>query len=144
MTFNPAEVVDTEGRPAGHVAAVELVTVGQRRGLNLGGGDKRYVVDVDVAARRVVVGGEQDLLTSATLVKQLCWPHATDKPDVARQVLVQGSAHGARHEATIESTDDDCVSIAWKRPQRRIAPGQTVVFYDLSDVHVVGGGIVTS
>ncbi|MBM3638982.1 MAG: tRNA 2-thiouridine(34) synthase MnmA [Actinobacteria bacterium] len=144
MTFNPAEVVDTDGRPAGHVAAVELVTVGQRRGLNLGGGDKRYVVDVDVVTRRVVVGGEEDLLTNITLVNQLSWPHTTDKPVAARQVLVQGSAHGARHEATIASAGDDVVSIEWKRPQRRIAPGQTVVFYDLADTHVVGGGIVTS
>ncbi|MFM8871158.1 MAG: aminomethyltransferase beta-barrel domain-containing protein, partial [Actinomycetota bacterium] len=128
----------------GHVAAVELVTVGQRRGLNLGGGDKRYVVDVDVATRRVVVGGEEDLLTNITLVNQLSWPHATDKPVAARQVLVQGSAHGARHEATIASAGDDVVSIEWQRPQRRIAPGQTVVFYDLADTHVVGGGIVTS
>jgi tRNA-specific 2-thiouridylase len=92
----------------------------------------------------VVVGGEDDLLTNTTVVEQVCWPHATDRPTESRHVLVQGSAHGARHEATIESTSDDGVSIVWKRPQRRIAPGQTVVFYDLADTHVLGGGIVTS
>ena len=144
MEFNSADVVDTEGRPAGDVAAVELVTIGQRRGLNLGGGDKRYVVDVDVKTRRVVVGSENDLLTNEVVVKQLCWPHGSDEPLSTCDVLVQGSAHGARHAASITMESDDTVRLTWNKDQRRIAPGQTVVFYDLTDTYVVGGGIVTS
>lgn len=144
IAFNPADVVDTDGRPAGEVSAVELVTIGQRRGLNLGGGDKRYVVDVDVKSRRVVVGGEHDLLTHDVTVNELCWPHSEDKPTMPRDVLVQGSAHGARHAASITMTSEDSVRLVWDKPQRRVAPGQTVVFYDSTDTYVVGGGIVTS
>src|SRR5688500_13943619 len=52
-------VVDAGGREVGRVDAVELVTIGQRRGLGLPGGHApRYVVGVDVAAATVVVGGE--------------------------------------------------------------------------------------
>ena len=57
IALHPAELVDREGRPVGSVEAVELVTVGQRRGMGHGSdGQRRYVTHVDVAARRVTVG----------------------------------------------------------------------------------------
>ena len=143
MEFHDAPVVDTDGREVGRVDAVELVTLGQRRGLGLGGGDKRYVVDVDVNARRVVVGGESDLLHGTTTVDTLVWPHPGDPARLhGTSVLVQGSAHGARAAARVD-VHGDSATLTWERPQRRISPGQTVVFYDPSDTAVLGGGIVT-
>src|SRR5690606_30408665 len=57
IELHPAEVVDSAGRPLGRAEAVELVTIGQRRGLELAGGAaRRYVTAVDVPRRRVVVG----------------------------------------------------------------------------------------
>ena len=62
LPFHPATVVDTAGARLGEVDAVELVTIGQRRGLGLpGGGPKRFVVDVD----RVDGDGDRRV-TSAT------------------------------------------------------------------------------
>ena len=55
-------------------------------------------------------------------------------------VLVQSSAHGATRAATIEP-DGAAYVVTWTEPQRRIAPGQSVVFYDLADRCVLGGGI---
>jgi tRNA-specific 2-thiouridylase len=144
IEFRPAAIVDTDGRPAGTVQAVELVTIGQRRGLNLGGGDKRYVVDVDVAGQKVVVGSEEDLLVNHTRVADVAWPHPTDARNyVDTKVLVQGSAHGARASATLRHNDNGYV-LEWDRPQRRIAPGQSVVWYDETDTYVLGGGIVAT
>jgi len=60
---------------------------------------------------------------------------------VGADVLVQGSAHGARSKATLRR-DDDGYFLEWDRPQRRIAPGQSVVWYDETDTYVLGGGIV--
>ena len=143
IEFHEAPVVDTDGRHVGRVDAVELVTLGQRRGLGLGGGDKRYVVDVDVSERRVVVGGEADLLHGTTEVGTLAWPHAGDASRLdGATVLVQGSAHGARAAARVDVLGDTA-TLTWERPQRRISPGQTVVFYDPTDTVVLGGGIVT-
>ena len=143
MEFHQAPVVDMAGETVGNVAAVELVTLGQRRGLGLGGGDKRYVVDVDVDQRRVVVGPDSALLSPVTHVSGLVWPHPGDKDCVNdSRVLVQGSAHGARHSATV-SIHGDVAVLTWTTPQRRISPGQTVVFYDMDDAVVLGGGIVT-
>ena len=143
VEFHAANVVDTSGEHVGTVNAVELVTVGQRRGLNLGGGPPRYVVDVDVSERKVVVGSEDDLLTDGVTVAQLAWPHDFDSDIVGTRVLVQGSAHGARAEACAVSLADGELVLEWTRRQRRIAPGQSVVFYDLSDTFVVGGGVVS-
>jgi tRNA-specific 2-thiouridylase len=119
------------------------VTLGQRRGLGLGGGDKRYVVDVSVDERRVVVGSESDLLCTTSTVDTLVWPHTDDAVRLdGTVVLVQGSAHGARAAALIE-VNGGSATLTWERPQRRISPGQTVVFYDRDDTVVLGGGIVT-
>ncbi len=62
IAMTPARVVDTAGRPVGTVPAVELVTVGQRKGLGLpGGAPKRFVLEVDRATATVVVGDEDEL-----------------------------------------------------------------------------------
>lgn len=55
---------------------------------------------------------------------------------------VQCSAHGATHPAHL-SLDDDRIHVEWAEPQRRVAPGQSVVFYDDADRRVLGGGICT-
>jgi tRNA-specific 2-thiouridylase len=144
LSFNAAEVVDQSGAKVGEVSAVELVTLGQRRGLGLGGGDKRYVVAVDVPARRVTVGDEASLFVESENLRSMVWPHKEDEQLVlAGEVLVQGSAHGERAAARIEHQNGS-YRMVWARPNRRIAPGQTVVFYDKTDQVVLGGGIVAA
>jgi len=133
IPLRPARVVDAEGHTVGGVAAIELVTVGQRRGLSLGGAaERRYVTSVDVASGTVTVGGVDDLLVDATELRALAW---VNEP-VAGPVMVQISAHGrpaaARFEAGI---------VRWSEPHPRVAPGQSVVLYDPSDTVVLGGGI---
>ena len=95
VELHPAEVVDGEGRPAGSVDAVELVTVGQRRGMGHGSdGKRRYVTHVDVAARRVVVGSATEVLRSSVLLAgpSLTW---VDRPLAAgARAVAQVSAHG--------------------------------------------------
>lgn len=137
IPFRPGAIVDRAGEPLGRVEAVEMVTIGQRRGLGLpGGGPKRYVVDVDVPNAVVTVGDDSDLYRTSLLVTDPTW---VAEP-VAGQVLVQCSAHGAAQPAAIES-DDGRVAVKWAEPQRRVAPGQSVVFYDLANRCVLGGGL---
>ena len=140
LSLHPAQVVDTAGTPLGTVAAVELVTIGQRRGLGVpGGGPKRFVVDIDRAAGTVVVGSEDELLQPETRVDGVAW---VDGP-VVGDMLVQCSAHGTPRPATLVATPGGA-AVRWRRPERRVAPGQSVVFYDLSDTRVLGGGIATA
>jgi tRNA-specific 2-thiouridylase len=138
LDLHPARVVDTAGTAVGEVAAVELVTVGQRRGLGLpGGGPKRFVVSVDRASSTVVVGSESELLDDSIDVADVTWTDSAVDGDV----LVQCSAHGAPRPATLHRDDAGRTVVRWSRPQRRGSPGQSVVFYDGSDRFVLGGGI---
>ena len=144
IPFRRAAVIDTEGEHLGEVDSVELVTIGQRKGLGLpGGGPKRYVVDVDPAARVVTVGSDDDLLRSGLIAERVTWVDDVDRPEPneALGVLVQCSAHGAARPATVSATGNGAHEVRWAEPQRRVAPGQSVVFYDTSDRRVLGGGI---
>lgn len=137
IPFRSGTVVDTDGTRVGRVESVELVTVGQRKGIGLpGGGPKRYVVDVDTDSATVTVGTDADLLRDELVVDRMTW---VDGP-VEGAALVQCSAHGRALPATITLLDDS-ISVRWLEPQRRIAPGQSVVAYDLTDTRVLGGGI---
>jgi tRNA-specific 2-thiouridylase len=136
IPFRPGRVVDTAGTELGEVEAVEMITIGQRRGIGLpGGGPKRYVLDVDVPGATVLVGDEIELDRTSMVVDRVTWVDAA----FDGEVLVQCSAHGAPRAATI-SADGSTVAVEWEVPQRRVAPGQSVVFYDLGNRRVLGGG----
>jgi tRNA-specific 2-thiouridylase len=131
IPLHPGVVVDRSGAPVGAVDAVELVTLGQRRGLGLeGGGPPRYVVDVDVADAVVTVGEEDELLVDRVRVAGLTWVAGP----VDGALAAQCSAHGVPRHGRVEGGD-----VVFARPERRVAPGQSVVLYDGDEV--VGGGI---
>ncbi len=132
IQLHPGRVVDRDGISRGHVDSVELVTVGQRRGLGGGGGERRYAVAVDPDRCIVTVGTEEELSTDRVRLVDMRW---VDAP-VSGPVSVQCSAHGAARAATFE---EDVVTFA--EPQRRVAPGQSVVLY--RDDVVLGGGVAT-
>jgi tRNA-specific 2-thiouridylase len=137
IPLHTATVIDDDsGQPVGHVDAVELVTVGQRRGLGLSGGDVRYAVAVDAAAREVIVGRRAQLDTDETAIDAVTW---VDEPARAgAPVRGQTSAHGDAMPAIF--TGD---SLRWSHPTRRVAPGQTVALYDERNIDVLGSGVAT-
>ncbi len=133
IPLKSAVVVDRSGTELGSVESVELVTIGQRKGLGLAGGtDPRYVVDVDAAAGRVTVGEKADLQVTATPLESWRWTGAVYEGELD----LQCSAHGATAQGRVV----DGV-VEWVAPHRRVAPGQSVVAY--SGDLVVGGGIAT-
>ena len=143
IPFRRASVVDTDGAVVGAVPAVEMVTLGQRRGLGLaGGGPKQFVVDIDVEHAVVTIGDESHLFTSGHTIRNVTWVHSAAHALSFGEVLVQGSAHGVPRSATVSvDADGTTVTITWLEPQRRIAPGQSMVLYDPTDRFVLGGGI---
>ncbi|MEY2470968.1 MAG: tRNA-uridine 2-sulfurtransferase [Actinomycetota bacterium] len=134
IPLRSGRVVDGEGNDVGEIDAVELVTVGQRRGLGVSGTAAVYAVDVDTARAVVTVGPLDDLLRTDQGVDALTWVRAPVAAGTT--VLVQTSAHGDTHAATF--TGD---GVAWDKPQRRVAPGQSVVLYAADDDAVLGGGL---
>jgi tRNA-specific 2-thiouridylase len=132
IPLTPGRVVDTGGAVVGEVPAVELVTVGQRRGLGLATGRPRYAVDVDVAAATVTVGAAEDLRVDAVPLARCSWVGG----EPAGAVEVQCSAHGAVHPA---EWDAATATVHFAGPVRRVAPGQSVVLYRGDEV--LGGGL---
>ena len=145
IPFRKAQVVDAvTGDVLGNTDRLELVTLGQRRGIGLpGGGPKRYVVAIDHAAGTVMVGDDSMLDTPTTRVGQVTWAAAP----LAGVVRVQCSAHGDADLAELDvlSVDREGVlEVRWALPHRRVAPGQSVVFYDPDNLTVIGGGLATA
>jgi tRNA-specific 2-thiouridylase len=144
VDLHAGRVVDAAGRSVGHVDAVELVTVGQRRGLGVAGatvpaGERRYAVDVDLAAGVVTLGGPDDLLTDRIPVAGAGW--VAGPPAEGEELLVQTSAHGEARPATWRGAGGGAGVVELVEPARRVAPGQSVVLYRGDDV--VGGGVAT-
>ncbi len=143
IPLTPGRVVDGSGAEVGTVEAVELVTIGQRRGMDLGGaGTPRYALGVDVEAATVTVGSADDLLVGETPVDGLAWSVGDPVVGSGRSGLrVQTSAHGAADPAEVGVATEGGPGrwlVRWATPRRRVAPGQSVVFYEGDEV--VGGG----
>ena len=135
VELTPGRVVDRQGNELGSVAAVELVTIGQRRGLHLAGGTApRYVLDTDVRRQTVTVGDREGLYVESSTVTDVTW---SGEPAWG-PVEAQRSAHGAATPAEVDPDEAGTATLRWVAPQTRVAPGQTIAFYrgDL----VVGSG----
>jgi tRNA-specific 2-thiouridylase len=134
IELHPGRVVDgASGSVLGTVAALELVTVGQRRGLGASACGPRYALAVDAGSATVTVGSAHDLLTDGVELTGRTWV-ASPLPKGA-SVLAQLSAHGRPLPAELTGTGLRYLD----GPQRRVAPGQTVALY--VDDEVVGSGI---
>lgn len=98
MKMKPAKVITTEGEEVGRVPAVELVTIGQRKNLGIGGmREPKFVLEVDVDEGTVVIGNREDRLVKAQPVAPVEWiGEPTDGP-----LLVQCRAHGNVAEGRI-------------------------------------------
>jgi len=140
IALRPGRLVTTEGQEVGEVGALELVTVGQRRGLGLAAPrarpERRYVVGVDLAKGTATVGRLEDLLVSRVVLQDVRW--ASGPPGPGAAVEAQTSAHGRPVPA---HWDGEAVCLG--QPVRKVAPGQAVVLYQpdglLGDA-VLGGG----
>jgi tRNA-uridine 2-sulfurtransferase len=134
IPLRPARLVDMDGAHIGELPAVELVTVGQRRGLGpapAAPGPRRYVVAVDGPSATVTLGPVEALLARQIAVEGPVWVDGPPGPD--ERLLVQTSAHGRPVPARWSGS-----TVVAEEPVRRVAPGQSVVLYR-GDA-VVGGG----
>jgi tRNA-specific 2-thiouridylase len=131
------EIVTREGKVLGHHNGIHNFTVGQREGLNLGGQPRPlYVIELDAAKNRVIVGSAEELLRSEFEVANCIW-HGVE-PTEPMEVTVKPRHQHPGCGATVESRGVGRASVRLHEPQRAITPGQAAVFY--RDDVVVGGG----
>ena len=128
-TIAPGEIVDLTGNVLGRHRGVVHFTIGQRRGIEVGGqAEPLYVVRIDPDERRLVVGPRRALAVEAMRVEDMSWI-GEDQAEVS--VKVRSLAPPVR--ACIEGD-----WVRFERPEYGVAPGQAAVFYEGS--RLLGGG----
>ncbi len=138
----PGDIVDLDGRPLGRHAGVIHYTVGQRRGLGIGGTtEPLFVVDLDPGTRRVVVGPREALARDRVHVGQVNWLDDPDDGEQGRRVEVKLRSAQAPARARVFAGADGSAEIVLDAPQHGIAPGQAAVFYE--GTRLLGGGWIT-
>ena len=140
---DPGEIVDLTGRVLGRHDGIIHYTIGQRRGLGIGGIEEPlYVVRLEPEARRVVVGPRAALACDRVHVTELNWL-AEDLPDRAgRAVEVKLRSAQAPSAARIFVAGNGTAKLILAQPQYGVAPGQAAVIYDGS--RVLGGGWIAA
>jgi tRNA-specific 2-thiouridylase len=144
VPLHAGRLVDHDtGSDLGGVEAVELVTVGQRRGMGHGSdGRRRFVTAVDVPARRVTVGPPEASMATGLELHTVAWVEQHGAGGAGFDALAQCSAHGPAVPCTVRSCGDG-LAVEFASPQRRVAPGQTVALYDPGRPDsVLGSGVV--
>jgi len=134
--LRPGEVVSTSGEVLAQHDGVHRFTVGQRRGLGLGGGPPRYVVRVEAEAARVVVGSGEEASRDRFRVAEVRWVAGAPPPGtIAARVRVRHRHAGEEGEVTAR---EGGAEVALAAKVRGVAPGQAAVFY--AGEEVAGGG----
>ena len=137
LADEPGEIVSTSGEVLGRHNGLRHYTVGQRRGLGFATGKPVYVVQIDRARNRLVVGEDAALHNTTCEVREVNWI-ALATPETPVQTCVRIRHRHEAAEATIEALTDDTARVTFLEPQRAITPGQAAVFY--SGEKVLGGG----
>lgn len=130
-------IVDLAGDQIGEHPGVHRYTVGQRRGLGLGGGDARFVVRIDAATRTLQVGPREALAHRVLRAARPTWLTAAPPPAGTR-VAAQIRSRHAEASATVEEAGVDGFQLRFEEAQEAITPGQAAVLY--CDDRVLGGG----
>ncbi|GAH52622.1 unnamed protein product, partial [marine sediment metagenome] len=138
IPLEPGDIVDTKGNVLGRHKGLALYTVGQRQGLGLFSNERMYVLKLDAPGNRLVAGTEGELLHDRLFAGELSWVsgEAPRKP-VSVNAKVRYKSPEAEAELHLR---DGLAEVHFSQPQRAIAPGQAVVFYQ--GKVVMGGGII--
>lgn len=141
----PGEIVDMDGNVLGRHAGVLRYTIGQRRGLGIGGLEEPlYVVSLDVGNRRVVVGPREALATRVVPVAEVNW--LGDEPFTARAewpLAVRVRSTRPPRTGVLRPLTDTTGLVELVTPEDGVSPGQACVFYDPEGTRVFGGGWIS-
>ena len=138
IPIKSGDIVNTEGKVLGKHNGLAQYTVGQRQGLGLASNERLYVLNVDTASNRLVVGTKDQLLSNRLFASKLNWvsgeaPH--EPINITAKIRYKSPEVAAKLYL-----NDGLAKVSFHQPQRAIAPGQAIVFYQ-GDV-ILGGGTI--
>ena len=135
------EIVDLHGHVLGHHDGIEFYTVGQRKGLGISSPGPLYVIELDAATNRVIVGDDSALNRDEFDVERCNWI-PFDTPPESIEVTARIRYNHPGTTATVTQLQNGGARVKLHTPQRAVTPGQACVFYQ--DELVVGGGWITT
>ena len=138
----PGEIVHADGRVLGHHNGVIHYTIGQRRGLGIGGlSEPLYVVKLDADASQVVVGPKELLSTRTVPIREINW--LGDAPLTSQKewhIAVKVRSTRPPRDAILRPISDTEAEVDLLTPEEGVSPGQACVFYDTESSRIFGGG----
>lgn len=138
----PGDIVYVDGKVLARHDGVINYTIGQRRGLGIGGlEDPLYVVKLDADTKQVVVGPKSMLATRIVPLKEINW--LGDEPITSREEWVVGVRIRSTRpptEAVIRPISETEATVELVAAEQGISPGQACVFYDRNSSRIFGGG----
>ncbi len=135
----PGPIVDREGRQLGRHRGIAFYTIGQRQGLRVSRREPVYVVEIDAAGNRLIVGGERELESPGLLMREVNYVAVADLPKGGSPMKAKIRSGAQLVECTARA-EDGGVEIEFAEPQRAVAPGQAAVCYE-GDAVALGGVI---
>ena len=141
----PGEIVHADGRVLGRHGGVVHFTIGQRRGIGVAAAEPLYVVGLDAANARVIVGPRASLAVARLRLRDVNW--------IGPGAITALPSHGLPIAARVRSTRPPAPAllmptgeIEFVEPEIGVSPGQACVFYESVDpgARVLGGGFIAS
>ncbi|MEM8842237.1 MAG: tRNA 2-thiouridine(34) synthase MnmA [Pseudomonadota bacterium] len=139
---DPGDIVDQSGNVLGRHQGVIHYTIGQRRGLGIGGGDPLYVIKLDASAKEVIVGPREALATRRVPIAEINWIGDSEfdlAPEGGHEALVKVRSTRPPVPARVHPGNGKA-EVELLTPEEGVAPGQACVFYAPDGSRVLGGG----
>ena len=130
------DIVHINGQVLGRHKGIITFTVGQRKGLGIGGGDPLYVIRLEPETHQVIVGPYEALACHEIYVKEVNWLGETTKNPIRCDVKVRSTRPPIPAEVFLE--ENNKARVVFLSPEYGVAAGQACVFYDKD--RVLGGG----
>lgn len=143
--LDPGDIVHLDGRVLGRHDGIINFTVGQRRGLGIGGGDPLYVIRINAPRRQVIVGPRDALQKTTLALRELNWLAAPLYQGDKVRVQVKVRSTRPPVPATLEKLAGDRARVCLDIAEEGVAPGQACVAYAADDGNrVLGGGWIVA
>jgi tRNA-specific 2-thiouridylase len=137
----PGYIIDTEGQVLGKHKGLPGYTIGQRQGLGLDSNRRMYVIKLDAEKNILIVGGQEHLYRCNLNAIQLSWVSGQPTLDELDDITARIRYRSPEVEVSLNINQDNA-EVQFKKPQKAIAPGQSIVFY--RGDFILGGGVIES
>lgn len=141
VKLKKGEIIDTRGKVIGEHLGLPRYTLGQRKGINIGGTGPYYVIDKDAKKNYLIVTNKKEdlfLFSKFANLEKINW--IISAPKFPAKFLAKIRYQSLLVPVTIKKQKNGC-KIVFDKPQRAVTPGQSIVFYNKKE-EVLGGGII--